>query len=545
MGKFVFGIDYGTDSCRAVLVNTENGNIVDSEVFYYPRWQQGLYCNPEIFQYRQHPLDYIEGLKATVKTIANRIDKNILENIVAISVDTTGSTPCAVNEDGVPLALCEEFSKNPNAMFILWKDHTSIKEAEEINHISKTWGGIDYTKYIGGVYSSEWYFAKILHVLRNDEKVRDAAYSWVEHCDFIPALLTGVKNVKDIKRSRCAAGHKAMWNEEFNGLPSNEYFKTIDPLLDGIADRLYKDTYTLDCLAGEMTKEWADELGLLSQIKVGIGAFDCHMGAVGGNIKKGSLVKVMGTSTCDVMVEDYETMGGKLVEGICGQVDGSILPGMVGLEAGQSAFGDVYDWFKKMISYPLKLIPKDKLSEDYIEDIKNKILYELEEEASKISPSEGSMVSLDWINGRRTPYANQNLKGVISGITLATDGALIYRSLIEATAFGAKAIAERFEECGIKIEDVIAIGGVAKKSPLNMQICADVMNMPIKVCESEQCVALGASIFAAVAGGVYEDVSHAQDKMASSFEKIYYPRENEVEIYEKLYKKYVKMGKFF
>ncbi|MCL2322969.1 MAG: ribulokinase, partial [Oscillospiraceae bacterium] len=224
---FVFGIDYGTDSCRAVLVNADDGNIVDSEVFYYPRWKQGLYCRPEIFQYRQHPMDYIEGLKTTVKAITSRIDRKVLEKILAISVDTTGSTPCAVNEEGVPLALIPEFSENPDAMFILWKDHTSIKEAYDINSVSKTWGGIDYTKYIGGVYSSEWYFAKILHVLRNDEKIRDAAFSWVEHCDFIPALLTGVKNAKNIKRSRCAAGHKAMWNEEFNGLPSNEFFKAV------------------------------------------------------------------------------------------------------------------------------------------------------------------------------------------------------------------------------------------------------------------------------------------------------------------------------
>jgi len=545
MEKFVIGIDYGTDSCRAVLVNTENGNIVDSEVFYYLRWKKGLYCNPEIFQYRQHPLDYIESLKETVKAITGRIDRKILENIIAISVDTTGSTPCAINEEGVPLALTSEFSENPNAMFILWKDHTSIKEAEDINDTTKNWKGLNYTKYIGGVYSSEWFFAKMLHILRNDEKVREAAYSFVEHCDYIPALLTGVKNAEDIKRSRCAAGHKAMWNKEFDGLPSNEYFKAIDPLLDGIADRLFKDTYTSDYCAGEMTQEWADELGLLSRIKVGIGAFDCHMGAVGGNIKQGSMLKVMGTSTCDVMVEDYETMDGVLVEGICGQVDGSVVPGMIGLEAGQSAFGDVYDWFKKLVSYPLKLMSSEKYAESELEEIEDKILLSLEEEASKISPSESSLVSLDWINGRRTPYANQNLKGAITGISLATDAPIVYRSLIEATAFGARAIADRFKECGIKIDDAIAIGGVAKKSPLNMQICANVMNIPIKVCESEQCVALGASIFAAVVGGVYDDALHAQKKMASSFEKIYYPEEDQVEIYEELYKKYLKIGMFF
>ena len=540
--KFVIGIDYGSDSCRAVLASTKDGHEVTSEVFYYPRWSQGLYCNPSQSQYRQHPLDYIEGLEYTVKTVLSRVDAQVIKKIVGISVDTTGSTLCAVNQQGVPLALLPDFIENPNAMFILWKDHTAVKEADEINWTARNWGGEDYTKYIGGVYSSEWFFAKILRTLRVDKKVRKEAYSWVEHCDWIPALLTGVQEAKDIKRSRCAAGHKAMWSQEFNGLPPNEFFVQLDPLLDGLTDRLFKETYTADQSAGVISEEWAEKLGLPKTVKVGIGAFDCHMGAVGGNIQPKTLVKVMGTSTCDIMIEDIETMTDILVEGICGQVDGSVVPGMLGMEAGQSAFGDVYAWFRQLISWPLALIPEEKMSREEIEAIKKEILFKLEEEAKKVNPAESSVLALDWINGRRTPYANQNLTGAITGITLGTEAPEIYRALIEATAFGSKAIVDRFRESGVEINQVISIGGVAKKSPLNMQIVANVLNMPVKVCESEQAVALGASIFAAVVGGVYENVQEAQEKMASPIEVSYYPQEEMVRIYEKLYKDYQELG---
>ncbi|MGL6174736.1 MAG: ribulokinase, partial [Cellulosilyticaceae bacterium] len=337
--RYVIGIDYGSDSCRGVIISTVDGRELASKVFYYPRWKKGLYCDPNRAQFRQHPLDYIEGLKDVVQDIVKQVTRTIVNQIVGISIDTTGSTPCAVNEKGIPLALLPEFEDNPNGMFILWKDHTAVKEAEEITRTAKTWGGVDYTKYIGGIYSSEWFWAKILHTLRVDERVRKSAYSWVEHCDWIPALLTGNENPLAMKRSRCAAGHKGMWHKEFKGLPSEDFLNQIDPLLGGLRERLYEETYTSDNVAGVMTDEWAEILGLPQGIKVGIGAFDCHMGAVGGNIKPKALVKVMGTSTCDVMMEEMSVMGETLVEGICGQVDGSVITGMLGMEAGQSAFG--------------------------------------------------------------------------------------------------------------------------------------------------------------------------------------------------------------
>ncbi len=351
--KFVIGIDYGTDSVRSVVASAETGKIVGSSVFDYPRWKKGLYCDSAQNSFRQHPLDYIEGLEQSVKGALAGLSAEIIENIAGISVDTTGSTPVAVDKAGVPLSLKPEFSTNPDAMFVLWKDHTAVKEASEINALAGKWGGTDFTKYEGGIYSSEWFWAKILHVLRHSEEVRDQAWSWVEHCDWIPALLTGNTDPVQLKRSRCAAGHKAMWHSDFGGLPAEGFLTMLDPLLSGLRERLYTETYTCDVAAGNLSSEWAGKLGLTTDVKVGAGSFDAHLGAIGGEIKPYHLVKVMGTSTCDMLIVPAEEFGDKLVAGICGQVDGSIVPGMIGLEAGQSAFGDIYAWFSNLLMWPV------------------------------------------------------------------------------------------------------------------------------------------------------------------------------------------------
>ena len=335
--KYVIGVDYGSDSVRSVLVS-EEGEEIASSVHYYQRWKEGKYCNPAKQQFRQHPLDYLEGLESTLKAVVDELPAEERANVKAISVDTTGSTPVAVNAEGTPLALTPGFEENPNAMFVLWKDHTAIKEANEINDLARSWGGPDYTKYVGGIYSSEWFWAKMLHVLRDDESIQEAAYSWAEACDWIPYALTGEKDVTKMKRSRCAAGHKAMWHEEFGGLPSEEFLTKLDPLLAGVRERLYEDTYTSDVAAGTLSKEWAEKLGLTEEVVIGVGAFDAHMGAVGGNIKPNYLVRVMGTSTCDMIISPEDEVGDNLVKGICGQVDGSIIPGYIGLEAGQSVW---------------------------------------------------------------------------------------------------------------------------------------------------------------------------------------------------------------
>jgi L-ribulokinase len=548
--KFVIGIDYGTDSVRTLIVDASTGVEVASSVFWYPRWKAGKYCNPAANQFRQHPLDYMEGLEITVKEALASAPAGTAERVVAISVDTTGSTPVAVNREGTPLSLLPEFSENPNAMFILWKDHTSVKEAAEINELAKKWGGTDYTRYEGGVYSSEWFWAKILHILRTDEKVRQAAFSWVEHCDWIPALLTGNTNPLTLKRSRCAAGHKAMWHEEWGGLPSEDFLVRLDPLLKGLRDRLYTETYTSDVPAGTLSAEWAARLGLPATVTVGVGAFDAHLGALGGEIKPYYLSKVMGTSTCDMLVAPMSEAGKKLVKGICGQVDGSIVPGMLGMEAGQSAFGDIYAWFRDVLAWPVKeILQKSKLvdnatKEKLEEEILDRIIPELSAAAEKIPPHETAMVALDWMNGRRTPDANQELKGAITGITLGSDAPRIFRALVEATAFGALRIVDRFREEGVRIDGVIALGGVAKKSPFVMQTVCDVLGMPILVARSEQACALGSAMAAAVAGGIYPSVEEAQKKMGSGFEYEYKPRKEYTEIYRKLYHKYLKLGHF-
>jgi len=549
MSKYTIGLDYGSDSVRSLTVNVETGEEVASVVFNYPRWQKQIYCDAPNNQFRQHPKDYLEGLEYTITEALKQAPEGVAKNVVGISVDTTGSTPVAVDESGIPLSLTPGFEENPNAMFVLWKDHTAVQEAEEINNLAKKWQ-IDYTKYEGGIYSSEWFWAKVLHVIREDAGIYRAAYSWVEHCDWIPALLTGDTNPKTLKRSRCAAGHKAMWHEAFGGLPSEEFLVELDPLLGGLRDRLFKETYTCDIAAGKLTSEWADKLGLSTDVVVGVGAFDAHLGAVGAEIEPYYVSKVMGTSTCDMLIAPMNEVGDKLVNGICGQVDGSIVPGMMGLEAGQSAFGDIYAWFKQVLEWPLQNIlvetelvdqaTKQKL----IDETSEKIIAKLSLEAEKIPIAESGIIALDWMNGRRTPDANQALKGAIAGLNLGSDAPRIFRALVEATAFGSKAINDRFIEEGVRIDGVIALGGVAKKSPLVMQIVADVLDMPIKVARSEQACALGTAMAAAVAAGIYSSTAEAQKNMGSGIETEYHPIPENVDKYKELYEKYRKFGKF-
>lgn len=547
--QYVIGLDYGSDSCRAVVVNAATGEELASAVKYYPRWMEGKYCDPVNNRYRQHPLDYIEGLESTIKESLAKCPAGTAEKVVGLAFDTTGSTPVLTDKNGTPLALLPEFAENPNAMFILWKDHTSIKEAAEINELAKKWD-IDYTAYEGGIYSAEWVWAKVLHVLREDVSIRKAAYAWIEHCDWLPAILTGKTRPEEVLRSRCAAGHKAMWLEKWDGLPSEEFLTTLDPLLGGFRDHLFEKTYTSDTCVGHLTEEWAQRLGLTTQVAVGVGAFDCHMGAVGAEITPKTFVRVIGTSTCDIMVASHEEIGHKLIPGICGQVDGSVIPGTIGLEAGQSGFGDIYAWFKRLVAWPLENILANSTLIDeetkakLIAETMDKIIPALSEEAEKIPLSESAILATDWMNGRRTPDANQLVKGTITGLNLGSSAPLIFRALVEATAFGSKAIVDRFLENGIAIESVTGIGGISLKSPFVMQTLADVLNMPIKVAKAEQACAFGASMFAAVVAGVYDKIEDAQQAMGQGFIAEYRPDAGRHQVYRALYEKYVKLGKF-
>ncbi|HQN92727.1 MAG TPA: ribulokinase [Prolixibacteraceae bacterium] len=537
MSKYVIGLDYGTDSCRALIVDASNGQEMATSVKYYPRWKEGKYCDPSKNQYRQHPLDYLEVMEASIIEALSKCDPSVAKNVTGIAFDTTGSTPALTDNNGTPLALLPEFAENPNAMFILWKDHTAVKEADEINELARKWE-IDYTKYEGGIYSSEWVWAKVLHTLRNDKTVASKAFSWVEYCDWLPGVLTGNINPATILRGRCAAGHKALWHPDWNGLPPEEFLVALGKELKGFRDHLFTETHTSKEKAGTLTPEWATKLGLSTDVIVGVSAFDCHMGAVGAEIEPNTLVRVIGTSTCDIIVASNEDMEGKLIPGICGQVDGSVIPGMIGLEAGQSAFGDVYAWFKNVLAWPLNFIDDAELRKS----IEDKLIPVLSDEAAKIPVEESTIIATDWLNGRRTPDADQNVKATITGLTLGSSAPRIFRALVEATAYGSKAIAERFIENGIEIKQVVGIGGVAKKSSFVMQTLADVMNMPIKVARAEQCVALGAAMFAAVASGLYPTVEEAQKAMGQGFEKTYYPIQHNVEVYEKLYREYQRVG---
>jgi L-ribulokinase len=549
-GKYVIGIDYGTDSVRSVVVDTTNGKFAGSSVYEYPRWKKGLYCDPSRNQFRQHPLDYIEGLEQSVKGALKGLSSDVIENVAGITVDTTGSTPVAVNRSGVPLSLTAGFESDPDAMFVLWKDHTAVNEAALINEMAVSWGGTDFTKYEGGIYSSEWFWAKVLHIMRHNKKVRLNAWSWVEHCDWIPALLTGNTNPLEIKRSRCAAGHKAMWHADFGGLPDEKFLIKLDPVLAGLKEKLFTETYTCDAEVGTITKEWADLLGLPADVKVGAGAFDAHLGAVGGEVKPHHLVKVMGTSTCDMMVAPMNEVGNKLIAGICGQVDGSIVPGMLGLEAGQSAFGDIYAWFSKILLWPVnEMISEmswldEKTKERIKEETSERIIGDLSRMAESLPVEETGIVALDWMNGRRTPDANQALKGAISGLSLGSDAPRIFRALVEATAFGSRMINERFISEGISIDGVIAVGGVARKNPFVMQIVADVLNMPIRVASSDQTCALGSAMAASVVAGIHKDIPSAQKAMGSGFEKEYLPDPARAKQYQILFRKYKGLGTF-
>ncbi len=552
--SYVLGLDFGTDSVRALIVDPANGKEIGIAVEDYPRWKDGLYCNPKIDQFRQHPSDYLEAMRMVIKNALKNASKkkgtSLSKSIIGMGIDTTGSTIAAVDEKGTPLALSSKFKENPDGMFILWKDHTAKEEASLINKKVKSWKP-DYTRYSGGLYSSEWFFSKILHILRRDKKVRKSAYSWVEHCDWLTNLLVGNSEPKRMMRSRCAAGHKAMWSENWNGLPSQEFLNYVSPLLKNLRGHFYQETYTADRKAGNLTGEWADKLGLRTSVSVAVGAFDAHMGAVGAGIKPKILCKIIGTSSCDMAIVPYEKIGKRAVKGICGQVDGSIMPGYIGMEAGQSSVGDDFAWFRNLIIWSfVNILPKTSFGKNIPasqmkklkEELKNTIYQVLTKKGRKIKSAESGILALDWFNGRRTPYADQSLRGALIGMNLGSLPPAIYKAIVESTAFGAKRIVQQFKKEGISFKSVIACGGLSKVEYV-MQITSDILGLPINVSSSEQTCALGAAIFAAVASGYYKNTEEAQKKMCRGFSKTYIPDKAKNKLYNKLYQQYLAAGK--
>ena len=541
MPPLTLGIDYGTASVRAAVFDTATGAQLGSHVFTYPRFAAGKYCDAAAKQFRQHPLDYLEGLEASVVGALDACPPGAREQVVALSVDTTGSTPVAVDATGTPLALREEFADDPEAMFYLWKDHTSIREADDINahnarHVAD--GGEDYLRFVGGIYSTEWFWAKLLHALRQrgadtpearPEHVEwgKTIHSWVEHADWMPFVLTGGTDAAQIKRGVCAAGHKGIFADAWGGFPPADYFRPLDERLAGFADRLPAHAYLAAESAGTLSADWAAKFGLSTDVQVGIGALDAHIGAIGGQTRARYLTKVMGTSTCDMIAVPPEELGDTLVPGISGQVPGSIVPGKIGLEAGQSAFGDVFAWFEQLISWGLD------------EDAREATLARLGEAAAALpTPTVDDEIAVEWLNGRRSPDADPHVRGAVHGLTLGTDAPRMYRALVEATCFGARAINERFGACGVAIEGIIGVGGVAQRSPFVMQTLADVLGMPIAVHRSEQTCAAGAAMCAATVAGVHASVEEAMAAMGRGFAATYEPDGALRELYDARYARY-------
>lgn len=526
--SYVLGVDFGSDSVRCILTDTDDGNSLSECTVNYPRWSAGLYCDPAASQYRQHPMDYIESLERAIGGCLSQVPQQVVDRLAGISFDTTASTPVLTDRNGTPLALLPEFRENPDAMFVLWKDHTARLEAEQISACAAR-GPVDYTRYCGGSYSCEWVWAKMLHCLRHAPELQRAACSWVEHCDWICALLTGDTTPERILRSRCAAGHKAMWHEQWKGLPAMEFLGGIDPLFRLFEGHLYNNTAPNGTRVGMLSREWSKRFGINHPIAVGIGAIDCHIGAIGAGIRPGTLVKVIGTSTCDIAVSEPHDSSSRIITGICGQTRDSVLPGHIGYEAGQAAFGDLYAWLGRLLSWAEP-------------GSAHGLLDRLTNAASELPLQEDAPLAVDWFNGRRTPDTNPAARGVVSGMTISTSAPELYAALVEATCFGSRAIIEQMRNQQIPIDRIVAVGGIAQKSPYVMQTMANVLQLPIEVSESAQACALGAAICASVAAGVYPDIASAQQAMAAGIGRIYTPDPSLADHYGRRYRRYRALG---
>ena len=524
MAKYTIGLDYGTNSVRALVVDVANGAEAGSAVHIYSHGKEGVILSSDPNLARQHPADYLEGAEITIKAALAASAKKIKgfkpSQVIGIGVDTTGSTPLPVDQDGTALALTKKFAKHPAAMAWLWKDHTGVEEASKITTLASQMRP-QYLAKCGGIYSSEWFFSKIWHCLRTSPEVFDAAYTWVEMADWIPAMLTGTQKPGVTKVGVCAAGHKAMFNAEWGGYPDVKFLSKLHPKLGALRGRLAAKAYDVSEAAGGLTPEWAGKTGLTSGIPVAVGAFDAHLGGVGAGIGEGTLVKTIGTSTCDLMVAPGNR---KLADipGICGIVKGSILPGYFGMEAGQSAVGDIFNWFVNYIE------PHGKDGGHVA----------LTSKAAQLKPGASGLLALDWNNGNRTILVDQRLTGLLIGQTLYTTPAEIYRALVEATAFGALTIINRFEEYGVKVKSVVNCGGIAEKNPMVMQIYADIIGRPMKISRSAQTCALGSAVAAAVVAGAYKDVTAAQKAMTGLKPVVYQPNPAAQAVYKELYKLY-------
>jgi L-ribulokinase len=517
---FTLGLDYGTNSVRALIVRCKDGREFGSAVVNYPSGREGILLDArDAHLARQHPGDYVFGLEKSVRAALAQARKQRgfdAAEIIGIGVDTTGSSPIPVDASNVPLALSKKLAKNLNAQCWLWKDHTSWREAAKITEIAAQHRP-QYIAKCGNTYSSEWWWSKIWHCLNVAPAVFDAAHSWVELADWIPSVLAGVTEPTRVVRGVCCAGHKALYADDWGGLPDKEFLGMLDPKLAALRDRLYEKAHDATVEAGRLSPSWAKKLGLRAGIPIAVGEMDVHYGAIGSGVTEGTLVKVIGTSTCDCGVVSADKNVPD-IPGICGIVKGSILPGFYGLEAGQSAVGDIFKWWVEGVCQG------------------NAALHAtLTKEAARLAPGQSGLLALDWQNGNRTILVDQRLSGLLLGMTLHSSRAEIYRALIEATAFGARAIIERFREYGVPIDRVVCAGGIAEKNPLLMQIYADVTGCTMLVAGSSQACALGSAISAAVLAGAHTDFPRAQKAMTSLKNVSYKPRVAAQKTYHELY----------
>lgn len=524
---FTIGIDFGTSSVRAVVVDCADGRAVGASVFDYPSGADGVLLDPrEPHLARQNPADYLEGLKASVRgALANAARETGFspERVVGIGTDTTGSTPLPVDAQARPIALDPRWRDHLAAQAWLWKDHTAAAEAADITEAARR-RAPEYLSPVGGTYSSEWFWSKIWRCRKVAPEVFAAAASWVELADFVPAVLAGVTSHADVVRCVCAAGHKAMYSEAWGGLPSKKFLAELDPALADLRGRLYAVAHPADRPSGRLSSDWAETLGLRPGIPIAMGGFDAHYGAVGAGVTAGTFVKIIGTSTCDIAVAPAADRVAD-IPGICGIVPGSVMPGYYGIEAGQSAVGDILRWWAEVICEGSEALHA-----------------ELSAEAGRLAPGTPGLLALDWNNGNRTILVDPHLTGLLLGQTLHTTRAEVYRALIEATAFGARTIIERVREYEVPIERVICCGGIADKNDLFMQIYADVIGMPMLTAGSPQTPALGAAVAAAVAAGAgaggYDRFEDAQARMTSLGRRSFTPDEDAHRVYDELYALY-------
>lgn len=518
--KIVVGVDFGSDSVRALAVDTASGRTLASVSREYPRWKERRYCAPAESRFRQHPLDHLECLETVVPDLMDEIDRTA---VVGLGIDTTACTMAPADRTGTPLALLPEFAEDPDAMFVLWKDHTAAAEARHITEIAQQCA-CDYTRFCGHSYSAECYFSKALHLLATNEKVRQAAFTFVDQADWLTGLLTGCTDPFRMPWNVGSAGHKALWNRRWGGLPPEEFFRKVSPLLAGIRDRVYPADRVkpTELPAGHIAPEWAEKLGLPKNVILSTGMMDGLSGVTGCGIGPGRIARLLGTSASDLIVTPLLDSP---IPGVSSQMDDSLWAGMTTIELGQSAFGDIYAWFRQFMSYG------------------GNVSWErLEADAARVSPGADGAIAVDWFNGRRSPNGSQTVRGAIAGLSLGSTPPAVFRALIEATAFGSRRNVEHVEAYGIKVKEIVAAGGIARKSSLVMQICADVVKKPIGIIDADEISALGTAIYASVACGAFPDMASASHALAGRSSKVYRPDAARSVLYDRFYKTYLSLG---